>query len=102
MHDYIFDNTDKESAKQRIDDMLKESEIPKIVNIEWINDDLSITITKAGQSKVILALSEYENDIVIAEKEREIAWLHKSFISMVETIIEQKILQAGAFKRNKL
>jgi hypothetical protein len=102
MHDYIFYNTDKESAKQRINDMLKESEIPKIVNIEWINDDLSITITKAGQSKVILALREYENDIVIAEKEREIAWLHKSFISMVETIIEQKILQAGAFKRNKL
>ena len=102
MHDYIFYNTDKESVKQRIDDMLKESEIPKIVNIEWINDDLSITITKAGQSKVILTLSEYENDIIIAEKEREVAWLHKSFISMVETIIEQKILQAGAFKRNKL
>jgi len=100
MHDYIFYNTDKELAKQHIDDMLKESEIPKIVNIEWINDDLSITITKAGQSKVILALSVYENDIVIAEKEREIAWLHKSFISMVETIIEQKILKAGAFKRN--
>lgn len=100
MHDYIFYNTDKELAKKRIEDMLNESEIPKIVNIEWKDDDLSITITKAGQSKVILALNRSENDIIITEREREVAWLHKSFISMVETIIEQKILQAGAFKRN--
>lgn len=95
MISYIFGNSTIPTTKTAIENTMATMELPKIVQVLWINDDLTLTFSKAGVSHISFHLSQEISDVIVTETKREISMFHRPFITMVETLIDNTLTKAG-------
>lgn len=88
---YIIEK-DKDIVKKELTEILKREIKKDYVKTDWDKFNLKIKIEKMGSSEIIVALEESNNCVKICEKKRNIAMMHKPFISEVEKIVENIML----------
>lgn len=90
---------DVETIKSKLSSILS-SEIKKpYVKTSWSEHELIIRIEKMGTSEIKILLKEQNGKCLIQESKRSISMMHKPFISEVERIVDDLLLnKLGASK----
>ena len=96
--EWIFPVSSLNKAKDNIHDSLDKANVPDFVDLKWENTDLHIIINKGSTSTIIFEfeLSPHQNSVLMKEKSRKIAFIHKPFTKEVEIFIMGVLEKAGA------
>lgn len=77
-----------EDVKSDLKKIISEEIKKDYVKTSWDQNELCIKIEKGGTSEIRIGLQEKEGKVLISEIKRNIAFLHKPFISDVEKMID--------------
>ena len=87
------------SVKTRLLDILKTEIKKSYVKTSWNQNELVIRIEKMGTSEIKIQLSENDSKCLIQESKRNVAMMHKPFISEVEKIVDDLLLNKLGAKK---
>lgn len=88
---WTIPNKSASQARTSLEKHLNSSELPSSARLDWIGNDLQVTIEKAGKSQFTLSLEENGGSTVVKESRRSIALMHKPFVGRVESFIDELI-----------
>ena len=88
-----------DSVKTRLLDILKTEIKKSYVKTSWNQNELVIRIEKMGTSEIKIQLSENDSKCLIQESKRNVAMMHKPFISEVEKIVDDLLLNKLGAKK---
>jgi hypothetical protein len=88
-----------DNAKQSIEAAVSKIGLPSFAKFVWENDELCVQIDKAGKSEFRLCLMQQGDTVNIAETKRSISFMHKPFVSKVESVVGQIMAAVGAIKK---
>ena len=89
---------DPRHARTRIVEAAAREGIPEFARIEWEGDRIRVRIDRGGQSEFRLAIVSDGDGVRVAEAGREVAFLHRVFVSRVEAYLD-RILAGAGFRR---
>lgn len=87
-----------DTAKQVIDSTLSKMPIPSFAQVSWDKDELCVKIDKAGKSEFRMAIKPEGSGVKVVETKRDIAFMHKPFVSKVEGFVQEVMDMVGARK----
>jgi hypothetical protein len=82
-------------AKSELNTTLSQKIKKDYVKVEWRGDDLLVSIDKGGKSEFHISLKPEGDTVSLKEVKRNIAFLHKPFVSEVERMIDDIIGSIG-------
>lgn len=85
-------------VKKALQSQLGKAAIPSFAQINWEANELSVKIDKAGKSEFRLALVPDGSNVKIVETRRDVAFMHKPFVSKVESFVKQVMTESGIVK----
>ena len=94
--DWKCPNQSVDALKTLLEDALKSKGVPSFADFSWQGNELFVRIDKAGKSEFRLALKQNGNDASIVEVKRDVAFLHKPFVTKVENYVGEIMSQIGA------
>jgi hypothetical protein len=92
-------NSDLAAMRMLIQKHLNDARIPNYVTLNWADDELCILISHGGKSEFRLTLSGDKNGMRICETKRDISFLHRPFVSMVEKLVDKVLAEAGFVRK---
>jgi hypothetical protein len=91
-------NQNIDVLKTSLEAALKSKGLPSFADISWQGNELCVRIDKGGKSEFRLALQQKGVDAAVVEVKRDVAFLHKPFVSKVESYVGEIMSQVGAQK----
>lgn len=88
---WTIPNKSASQARASLEKHLDSSDLPSSARLDWVGDDLRVTIEKAGKSQFTLTLEENGGSTMVKESGRSIALMHKPFVGRVESFIDELI-----------
>lgn len=85
-------------VKSTVEGILKTKGLPSFAEVSWQGHEMCVKIDKGGKSEFKLALKQSGNDTSVVEVKRDVAFLHKPFVSKVETFVDEVMSVLGAKK----
>jgi len=93
---WMYQNISLAKATELINSQIKITPLPDYATLTWNNqEEISLKINKTGKSEVKLSIKEHNNSVIIEEMKRDISFLHKPFIHIVENEITKIINNIG-------
>jgi hypothetical protein len=76
-------------VKGLLEKSLSDVGLPSMASVSWEGHTLQVSISKAGKSQFTMALETAGPDTVIRETNRSVSFVHKPFVSVVESFVAQ-------------
>ena len=87
-----------DDVKSTVEGALKSKGLPSFAEVVWQGNEMCVKIDKGGKSEFRLALKQSGADTSVVEVKRDVAFLHKPFVSKVETFVTELMSSLGAQK----
>lgn len=87
-----------DEVKSAVEGALKTKGLPSFADVSWQGNEMCVKIDKGGKSEFRLALKPNGAGCDIVEVKRDVAFLHKPFVSKVETFVTDVMSHLGALK----
>jgi hypothetical protein len=88
---WTIPNRSANESRAALEKHLSSSQLPSSARLDWVGNDLQVTIEKAGKSQFTLSLQESGGSTVIKESRRSLALMHKPFVGRVESFIDELV-----------
>lgn len=79
----------QEDVKKALVSQLSATEIPSFASVDWDGYNMKVELAKAGKSKFTMTLETSGGSTVIRETDRNVAFVHKPFVSRVEKFVDE-------------
>ena len=87
-----------DDVKSTVEGALKSKGLPSFAEVVWQGNEMCVKIDKGGKSEFRLALKQSGADTSVVEVKRDVAFLHKPFVSKVESFVTELMSSLGAQK----
>ena len=92
-------NKSAEEVKTAVEGLLKSKGLPSFADVTWQGQEMCVRIDKGGKSEFRLALKPGSGGTTdVVEVKRDVAFLHKPFVSKVESFVGEIMGALGATK----
>ncbi len=95
---WISNEKNVEKVKKLILELIAKESIPSAAKLHWEGDELHIRVEHGGKSEVRLAIRETKDGVEVVETKRELAFLHRAFVGVVEHAVDKVLSNVGFSK----